>query len=247
MRSRGRLGFFLVAISLVSAVSFAETRPSPPIQLHTPDEDSTWERYTEEDGITIFLREKEGSDIKEAIGKGTIDAPPCRVFQVITDSDHLVEFMPYLEARIIKHATADAEYVCEYLDFPWPIWDRFVHLRIAEVRNYHENQCEYLKHWHKDETYACTVGELEEAYEDANPHAIVPPAIEGYWHLLPQDGGGKTLAYYYAFTDPGGKIPSWVNNSFVDYAILELFRAVRERVSKSDLYPPCHCGPRAGR
>lgn len=245
MQSRSRLEFFFVTFLLASAVSFAETRSSPPIQIQTPEEDSTWERVAKEDGITVFLREKEGSDITEAIGTGTIDAPPCRVFQVITDSDHAVEFMPYLEARIIKHDTADVEYVCEYLDFPWPIWDRFLQLRIVEVPNYRGNQSEYLVHWHKDETYACTLGELKEAYEDANPHAIVPPVNDGYWHLLPQDGGRKTVAYYYNFTDPGGKIPHWVNNSFIDYAILKLFRAVRERASKSDLYPPCR--PSSGR
>ena len=241
MNPRDTLLFVSILLSLVSAVSFAEPPPFPPANPHTPDQDSTWARYTEEDGITIFLRKKEGSNIKEAIGKGVVDAPPCRVFQVITDSDRLVEFMPYLEARITKHATADAEYVCEYLDFPWPIWDRFVNLRIADVRNYHDNQCEYLVHWRKDETHACTFQEAKAVYQDANPHAIVPPAVDGYWHLLPQDGGKKTLAHYYGFTDPGGKIPHWVNNSFIDYAILKLFRAVRKRASQSDLYPPCQC------
>jgi hypothetical protein len=187
------------------------------------------------------LRKKEGSNIKEAIGKGVVDAPPCRVFQVIRDSDRLVEFMPYLEARITKNVSANEEYVCEYLDFPWPIWDRFVNLRIAEVRNDHENQCEYLVHWHKDETHACTFGEVKEVYQDANPHAIVPPAIDGYWHLFPQDGGKKTLAYYYGFTDPGGKIPHWVQNMSIHRAILKVFHAVRKRASQSDLYPPCQC------
>jgi hypothetical protein len=224
-----------------SAVSFAEPPSSLPVQVHAPEQDSTWKRYTEVDGITIFLREKEGSNIKEVIGKGVVDAPPCRVFQVFKDSDRLVEFMPYLEARIVKRATADAEYICEYLDFPWPIWDRFVNLRVGEVRNDHKNQCEYLVHWRKDETHSCTFEEVKEAYQDANPHAIVPLSINGYWHLLPQDAGQKTLLYYYGFTDPGGKIPSWLNNSFVDNAILKLFRTVRKRASQSDLYPPCQC------
>jgi hypothetical protein len=240
MTVRGKLGFFFLFLLLASAISFAEPRPAPP-QLHGPDEDSAWEHLKEKDGVTIFLRERSGSNFKEAFGKGVIDAPPCRVFQVLTDSDRLVEFMPYLKSRIVKNGGADEEYGCQYLDFPWPISDRFINFRTKRIRNYRDHPCEYLVYWRKDETFSCTVEEVKEAYEDAGSDPIVPRANEGYWHLVPQAGGKKTLAYYYIFTDPGGSIPGWLMNLYADDAILRLFRAVRERAGKGDLYPPCHC------
>ena len=128
MTTRGKFGFFFLFLLLASAISFAEPRPTSP-QLQGPDEDSTWERLKEKDGVTIFLRERSGSAFKEAIGKGVIDAPPCRVFHVLTDSHRLVEFIPYLKSRFVKNGGADEEYGCQYLDFPWPFSDRFINFR----------------------------------------------------------------------------------------------------------------------
>jgi hypothetical protein len=251
MVSRGKCGLVSLFLCLAPLVSFAEPQQPPvSLEIRTPDEDSTWERIGEGEGqegehegngVTVFLRERPESTLKEALARGVVDAPPCRVFQVIRDSDRLVEFMPYLEARITKNVSTNGEYVCEYFDLPWPIGDRLVALRIDEVQNYLENRCEYLVRWQKDETYACTAEEAQRAYEDAVVDPVVPPVCEGYWHLLPQDGGTKTLLTYYGFTDPGGKIPHWVQNMFTHNAIVKLFEAVRERATESDLYPPCEC------
>ncbi|MFQ5989424.1 MAG: SRPBCC family protein, partial [Candidatus Methylomirabilales bacterium] len=158
MTSRVKFALF-VSLLLVSAISFAEPRPTHPPQLHAPLTDSTWERVKEEDGVIIFLRERPGDSIKEAIGKGVIDAPPCRVFQVLTDLDRLAQFMPYLKSRIRKNGSADGDYSCQYLDFPWPISDRFVNLRTNRIQNYRNNPCEFFVYWRKDETYSCTIDE----------------------------------------------------------------------------------------
>lgn len=241
MISHGKLGFTVFLILALPLGSFAEPRPA--VELHAPDGDSTWERIEEDDGVTIFVRERPGGPVKEGLGKGVLDAPPCRVFQVLTDSDHLVEFMPYVKARIVKNAGRDWEYGCQYLDFPWPLWDRFVNFRVDRIQNYRNNACEYFLHWRKDETYSCTIEEVKEAYGDARRDPVVPPTNEGYWHLLPHEGGKKTLAYYYVFTDPGGNVPGWLKNLFVDDAIVRLFQAVRERIQKNNLYSPCQCHP----
>jgi hypothetical protein len=183
---RRKCGVISVILCLAPLLSFAE--PHPPVSLHvqTSDEDSNWKHIDgdESDEVTIFLRERQGTKINEVLARGVVDAPPCHVFQVLRDSDRLVEFMPYLEARITKNASVDFEYVCEYLDLPWPISDRFVSLRIDAVQNYRENRCEYLVSWQKDETYACTV-------EEARIPAAGPRAKDlGF--LLRVHGPGRT-------------------------------------------------------
>jgi hypothetical protein len=239
MRLRGRLAFLFVFLALASSASLAGPHPALPIPVHAPDTDPTWERLEEKDGVTVFLRRTPGSPIKEAIGKGVVDVPPCRVFQVLRDSDRLVEFMPYVKAHILKAAGADWENVCEYLDFPWPIWDRLVTVRVDRVSNCQDNGCEYFKFWRKDETFSCTIEEIREAYQDAVADPVVPPTNQGYWHLLSEDGGKKTLVYYYLLSDAGGTIPALVQNYFLHVAVRKLFNAVRERASDPDLYPPC--------
>jgi hypothetical protein len=229
-------------VLLVAAIAFAEPRPIHPPQLHTPGTDSTWKRIKEQGGVIVFFRKRPGGTIKEAIGKGVIDAPPCRVFQVLTDSARLVQFMPYVKGHITKSSGVDGDYSCQYLNFPWPFSDRFVNLRTNRITNYRDKPCEYFVYWRKDETHSCTVEEVREAYADAGPHPIVPRANEGYWHLVPDSRGEKTLAYYYVFTDPGGSVPGWMMNAYADDAMLRIFEAVRERGGKEHLYPPCRCG-----
>lgn len=241
LASRGKCGLVSLLFLLAPLVSYAEDQAPSPVEVHTPEQDSTWKLSAEEEGVTIFSRKGKESDIKEVIGKGVIDAPPCRLFQVLGDLDSHAGFMPYIKANIVKSTSSEWKYGCQYLDLPWPIWDRFVHFRTHSIENYGENQCEYLVEWQKDETYVCTIEEVQEVYKDARPDPIVPLAVNGYWHLLPDEHGQKTLAYYYLFSDPGGDIPAWLQNIFAGDAILKLFRAVRERASMSDLYPPCEC------
>ncbi|MBI4678910.1 MAG: hypothetical protein HY748_15130 [Elusimicrobia bacterium] len=51
---------------------------------------------------------------------------------------------------------------------------------------------------------------------------------DGSWTLEPVDGGKRTRATYYLYTDPGG-IPGWVVNMGNKKALPELFKAVRTR------------------
>ena len=55
---------------------------------------------------------------------------------------------------------------------------------------------------------------------------------DGSWTLEPLDGGKRTRATYYLYTDPGGSIPSWIANKANTMALPDLFEAIRKRAAR---------------
>ena len=59
----------------------------------------------------------------------------------------------------------------------------------------------------------------------------------GGWRLVSANASQSTKILYYLNTDPGGALPSWVNNMANTIALPKVIEAVRERV-QSTSYPP---------
>jgi hypothetical protein len=55
---------------------------------------------------------------------------------------------------------------------------------------------------------------------------------DGYWKLEPRDGGSKTFATYYLYTNPGGSLPKWVVNRANGSAVPDVFQCVRRESKK---------------
>src|SRR2546427_12357543 len=52
-------------------------------------------------GLAVSTREKPGIEVKEVKAVGQIDATPARVFEVVTDYEHQVSNMPYVEDQAV--------------------------------------------------------------------------------------------------------------------------------------------------
>src|SRR5436853_7542606 len=69
-------------------------------------------------GLAVYTREKPGVDVKEVKAVGQVDAPPEKVFQVVTDYEHQVGNMPYVEEqKVFSRTDADVTFWA-VADFP---------------------------------------------------------------------------------------------------------------------------------
>ena len=59
----------------------------------------------------------------------------------------------------------------------------------------------------------------------------------GYWKLEARDGGKKTFATYYVYTDPGGSVPKWAVNKGNGIAVPNVFAAIRKVIEKGKTAP----------
>ena len=168
-------------------------------------------------GFGVWTREKEGSDIKEVRAVGEVDAPPEKVFSVISDYEHQKGNMPYVEDQKVFSRTDDAVVFWTVADFPMVSRRDWV-LKSKLEKNLPGGV--YRASWEP-----VTI-------PDAPPpkEGVVRLKVNtGSWTLEPLDGGKRTKATYYLFTDPGGSIPSFLANKANTTALPDLIAAVRKR------------------
>jgi hypothetical protein len=167
-------------------------------------------------GLAVFTREKPGVDVKEVKAVGQVDASPERVFEVVTDYEHQVGNMPYVQDQAVFSRTEKDVTFWAVADFP------LVSRRDWIVRSRLE----------KDLPGGVYRAAWEPAQVEGAPAADGVVRIKvnsGSWTMEPIDGGRRTLATYQLLTDPGGSIPTFVANRANTKALPELFARVRRR------------------
>ncbi len=174
-----------------------------------------WNLANDEDGIKVWTRDVPGARVREVRAETTVNAPSKRVFDVLGDVQHYVDFMPYVvETRIIGEAK-DGHYEYQRIDPP-----------IVDMRDY----CVKVT-IEADEASGVYIRSWEPANDKAPPKREGTVRVEvnsGSWTLEPL-AGGKTHVSYYLYTDPGGSIPAWIANKANTTSLPDLLNAVKNR------------------
>ena len=191
-----------------------------------------WVLKKQTDNLTIYNREKEGSDIKELLAIGIIDAPPARVFKVVGDYENFKDFMPYTVAsHVIKTEPYQGKtrtWWFTRLNLPL-VSDRYYTLVLTDGKEGDSYKSEWFMA--KDLPPDPAWGDPSiAAYQGKGSEPVKTRENKGYWLFEPVEGGTKTRAHYYVYTDPGGAIPTSIANKANSIAVPKLFNAVRERV-----------------
>lgn len=82
--------------------------------------------------VIVHLKAVRGP-IKEGTAIGVIDVPPEKVFRVVTDNEDFEEFMPYVKQSDVERIKERSIMNYQYLDFPFPIGDRYYKLHILHI------------------------------------------------------------------------------------------------------------------
>lgn len=180
-----------------------------------------WVKKDTSGTVTTYNRDKPGSDLKELKAIGIINAPPWVCFNVVNDEGRYKEFMPYTDdSKVIKRRKDGSKIVYQLIDAPF-VSDRdytlLIHNRSKKLP---DGKIIYKKTW----TGANHLGPKK-------GDAVRVKTNEGYWIFEEHDGGKKTKATYYLFTDPGGALPSFVINAANGNAVPGIFEAIEEQAA----------------
>ena len=168
-------------------------------------------------GFAVYTREKPGDDIKEVKAVGQVDAPPEKVFGIVSDYEHQVGNMPYIQDQAVFSRTAGEVVFWAVADFPMVSRRDWV-LKSKLEKNLPGGVCRVS--WQP--TVVPDVPPPEEG-------VVRLKVNTGSWTFAPLDGGTRTLATYQLLTDPGGSIPRFIANKANTTALPELFARVRKR------------------
>lgn len=203
------------ALSALAALALlADPDPAP-----APDSGSGWTKAAESDGITVFNRDKPGTEVKELKATGMIDAPPDAVWKVLRDYPKYKERMPYTEAAEVVATEEGGKLTWFYSRIAAPfVAKRDYTLKIVDESDWRDGKGFLKSSW----TMAPDRGPAPQS------GVVRLKTNDGFWLLEPRDGGKRTFTTYYLFTDPGGSVPKFMVNMANGSAVPDVFRAIRK-------------------
>lgn len=192
------------------------------VLMAEPGPGDGWKQTGKVDGVTVYSRPRSG-DLSELMGIGTFDAPPTEVWRAIHDYSSYTRNMPYIEhVKRLESAEPGHHYVY-YRATPPLIARRDYVLKVVDESKWEDGK-----------------GYFKLTWSVAPNHHGVPPIDDvvrlstntGYWLLTPQDGGKRTRATYFIFTDPGGSVPKFIVNAANSTAVPDIFKGIRKGLRK---------------
>lgn len=163
--------------------------------------------------ILVHLKEVPGQAVKRARALALLDASPEAVFKVLRDFNTFENFIPYCKEVNVEHQEKDRYRVRFVLDLPWPLGNRHYVLNLVDRHETVEGKPVLVSEW----TYIQGSGNINDTY--------------GSWEMLAY-GKDRTLVRYTVFTDPGGKLPTWVRNFSTTIAVPKVIKGLRKEVAR---------------
>lgn len=199
-----------------------------------------WREDHRGDDFAIYSRKSPSSRFRENLLIGVLDHPPGACFRVATDYPRYTEFMPYCAYTRVVHTEPAGPnrrvlYVFLYLDLP-VLSNRYLtsrYLDEADVSLDGQAGC-YRSTW---TTVKSGQHHRTPASPDVRPSLPDGGGIEiaqdrGSWTFSPLEGGAKTRMRYFEWSDPGGYIPSWVNNMGGKHSLTDLWKGFSRRLAE---------------
>ena len=176
-----------------------------------------WSLAWQADGIRVYVRNVDGSPLREFRGEVQIRATPDDVVKVLRDADAYRQWMPDVAASELLKATDTEQF--HYLDnkAPWPVSNRdgiyhFTYMKAGDG--------------------AVTVRvEAVPDYLPLREGKVRIPQAKGQWKLVPDAEGVKVT--YQMHASPGGAIPDWLANRTVVDTPYGTLKALRSRVQEA--------------
>ncbi len=160
-----------------------------------------WELVKEEDGIKVFLKTVPSSKIKEFKGVTNINSSLDSILAVLYDADACPKWVHNCEeaTRLTDIGFYEA-YIYQVIDFPFPAKDRDLVLHTVMTQEPES----------KDVTIR--LNSAPEYIPSTKNVRIIRST--GYYFLKPLPDGTVEVTWQH-YTDPGGRVPTWIVNSLL--------------------------------
>ncbi len=159
--------------------------------------------------IGVELVDCKGSEVPKVIVKGVIDAPPAKVWRIVSDCDNYSKRMPRIKASKQIEKKGDTV-ICEVtVGLPFPMSD----LRATTTAKHVEGPTVWSRRW--------TL--IEGDYEINN----------GSWEISAFDGDpNRSFAVYTVHAVPNTAVPAWMRRRAQESSMPDIIRRIREEVKK---------------
>jgi hypothetical protein len=182
---------------------------TPPLLVN-----SEWKFIKETEGVKVYFRSSEGSDIKEVKMQTTFYSNLSTVVECLKDVNSYPKWVykATYSTVLFKYDENDVVYY-NYIDFPWPMQDRDIAIQSKISQDPHTK----------------IVTSSSFAKWEATPFKKDVVRIQDFrskWTLKPIENN-KIEAEYVFRSNPGGSLPAWLVNLGLDEGPLKTIKGFK--------------------
>jgi hypothetical protein len=180
---------------------------------------SDWHLYKNENGISIYTRKADNSNIKQLKSVVTLKTSLNSIVALLNDWDAYPEWNYKCgESRTLKTINETELIHYQTVVTPWPVEEEDFIINVKLVQD------------PKTKIVTITSTNLPN-YIPPYPNRTRIKYLEGKWTLTPLSNG-SVLAVYDFFVNPGGLVPAWLLNTAITYGPYENFQNLIQWVQK---------------
>lgn len=179
----------------------------------------SWELRESKNGVVVYTRSVEGSDVEEFKAETTIKTNLGSLLNILEDFKNYPTWAykcPYAE-RIKKVSTSEG-YAYNVLEMSWPVSDRDVVVHYVITQN-PQTKVVLLK-LNAVDGFVPDKGNVRITY------------LKGFYEFVPQPDGTVHIIYQ-VHSDPAGYVPSSIVNAFVYEAPYYTLLNLKSKVEKT--------------
>jgi len=184
-----------------------------------------WTQTKNIDQIEVYVRDYPGLAIKELKTVATFNCSVQTLVALITDISEQKNYQfGCRRSDLLKRTNRFEQLYYQELYVPWPFENRdgVFKQSVDKLSNEHE---------------AFIYAKSESNFIPKNKSFVRVPFMKAKWHIT-QINANTCKAEYIIAVDPGGAVPIWLINLFIDKAPLESVRGMRKSLLKEKYQKP---------
>ena len=174
-----------------------------------------WKLSKEKDGIRVYESDLANSSFKCIKVECTLDGSLDKLAEILSDVDHHKDWIYNNEkAWLLKKVKAGDFYYYSETHMPWPLSDRDA---VSHMRITRDTMDRFLD----------VVETGEPSFLPENSGVVRVPRLYINWHVTAPYKNKLNIVYILQ-VEPGGSLPAWIVNMFVDKGPYESFKRLQE-------------------
>ena len=182
--------------------------------------ENPWQLKANKDGIIVYTRKVDGSEILEFKATMTVDAPITKIIPIYDDVNKLTYwYYQCIHSELIKVEGPQDKIVYIVLHLPWPVTERDSYFRESKSTDEADSSVSY------------SIQALPDYLPTKNGKVRVL-MINSHWRFtsLPD---GKTEIYFQQHSNPGGSIPSFLVNALAVDTPINSLKNLRQLIKEA--------------
>ncbi|MDY6935936.1 MAG: hypothetical protein SVZ03_17170 [Spirochaetota bacterium] len=178
-----------------------------------------WELAKSKDGINVYTKDVDGSNIKECLAIAYIDAPVEVVAEVLIDIPAYIYWMPKCKDSGYDHKDDDYNLVFYTItNLPWPVSDRLAVFEVKSAIDFDNGT--YIHYFNPTNESKVT---FKKKY--------VRMELLGHWDYKRVDPN-RTFFSYQSKVNIRGHLPATIINLFFKNSLIDMMKGMQRMVRK---------------